>query len=149
MAFFIFFSVFVAIFICETVTHYKPEYGELLLNEDDSQVGELESTYSDIYYLVYMYAIMGLTLTGMFIFVSEGMAYWHTPSAGRYDPFIDRLDFKEDMFEMECPICLTEFTKEGRFCAIKKCRHVFHEDCLKEWLKYNKTCPLDRANILV
>lgn len=25
-AFFIFFSIFVAIFVCETVTHYKPEY---------------------------------------------------------------------------------------------------------------------------
>ena len=34
---------------------------------------------------------MGVALTGMFIVVSEGIAYWHGPPITRHDVFVDFL----------------------------------------------------------
>jgi hypothetical protein len=101
-----------------------------------------------MYYLVYTFSIMGLALSGMFIVVSEGIAYWQGPPTTRYDAVVDFLDYQEAMRGLDCSICITELGKDGQFWRIKKCGHVFHEHCLKQWLKYNKICPLDRANLL-
>jgi len=43
--------------------------------------------------------------------------------------------------EKECPICL---------CEIKRslaCLHKFHYQCIKDWTKKQKACPMCRANI--
>ena len=145
-AFFIFLAAFVTLFICQAMSRGDaPE--EELLNEKENGNEKLKKTYNSIYYLVYMCSIMGLALTGLFIVVSEGMAYFQGPPVSRYDGVIDFLDYNDSMRGTECPICLTEFIKEGKYWRIKKCNHLFHEECLKQWLKYNKICPLDRANI--
>lgn len=91
---------------------------------------------------------MGMAITSMFIIVTEAMAWWRGPPVTRYDGILVGKEFRESMEGMECSICLTEFTKERQYLAIKRCNHIFHEDCLKSWLKYSKICPLDRANIM-
>jgi hypothetical protein len=47
--------------------------------------------------------------------------------------------------EDNCPICLIAYDKEG--IKLAKCQHVFHNDCLNEWLHYNDNCPLCRTII--
>lgn len=49
-----------------------------------------------------------------------------------------------------CSICYNTYNFNTRICKIIKCNHIYHEDCIKEWIiEYNnKTCPLCRSIIL-
>ncbi|KAF9081933.1 hypothetical protein BGX23_000289 [Mortierella sp. AD031] len=40
----------------------------------------------------------------------------------------------------ECSVCKDEFTKEDNLLHLP-CKHIFHEDCIKPWLKVSGTCP--------
>ena len=40
-----------------------------------------------------------------------------------------------------CVICLENYTKNDK-CAMLKCEHVYHEQCLYEWFNERITCPL-------
>ena len=49
-----------------------------------------------------------------------------------------------------CVICLEPFTEEGeRLVKIKRCRctktRLYHEPCLRQWLKADASCPQCRA----
>lgn len=46
---------------------------------------------------------------------------------------------------LECPVCITEFSK-GDVVAELKCGHLFHKDCVGEWVKKHPTCPVCRAS---
>lgn len=97
--------MFGAIFVCESIAHGQAN-GEEELIEEFKKKFKLENTYIDIYYLVYMYSIMGVTLTGMFIFVSEGMTCWQTAPVGRYDGILIPLEYNDSMRDLDCSICL-------------------------------------------
>merc|ERR1712127_934745 len=40
-----------------------------------------------------------------------------------------------------CAICRCEI-REGNRVAVMPCPHVFHSDCLKQWLRWKNQCPL-------
>ena len=42
-----------------------------------------------------------------------------------------------------CNICLEDMASTQKR-AVLKCRHVYHEKCLKKWTQRSKTCPVDR-----
>ena len=44
-----------------------------------------------------------------------------------------------DISKNECCICLVEL---GNNIALSKCNHAFHEDCLRQWLRNRRVCPL-------
>ncbi|XP_021910573.1 E3 ubiquitin-protein ligase znrf1-like [Carica papaya] len=44
----------------------------------------------------------------------------------------------------ECPICLEEIVV-GSEAARTRCRHVYHEDCIRTWLRRSSVCPLCRS----
>src|SRR3990172_12452689 len=45
-----------------------------------------------------------------------------------------------------CPICLDLIdSMESPICTLT-CGHVFHFDCIDEWIKKQPTCPLSRAS---
>jgi hypothetical protein len=50
--------------------------------------------------------------------------------------------------EGNCSICIQEIVHEQKV-IILKCsdKHVFHENCIKEWTAIRKTCPICRAKI--
>lgn len=47
----------------------------------------------------------------------------------------------------KCGICLSQF-KEGVSAALSPaCRHIFHETCLKTWMRTSRTCPTCRVKL--
>ena len=46
----------------------------------------------------------------------------------------------------ECVICYETF-KNGDSIISLPCIHIFHDDCIKSWLKKSKTCPICKYNI--
>jgi len=54
--------------------------------------------------------------------------------------------------KQECSICLSGYDKEEKLAwpkSDKCCNHVFHEECIKLWLKEHDDCPLCRRKILI
>ena len=49
-----------------------------------------------------------------------------------------------------CCICLEGYSCGETICVAKKpsCDHLFHKDCVLEWMKTNDDCPLCRVNLL-
>nr|KYP71250.1 RING-H2 finger protein ATL3B [Cajanus cajan] len=48
---------------------------------------------------------------------------------------------------LECAVCLCEFEDTETLRLIPKCDHVFHPECIDEWLKSHTTCPVCRADL--
>ena len=46
----------------------------------------------------------------------------------------------------DCRICLMKFENNENI-LILPCLHIFHTDCIINWLKNKKTCPLDNQNL--
>ena len=61
---------------------------------------------------------------------------------------IDVLDIEKINEKLEeCPVC---FTSSETTIKIKRCNHVFCEDCIQKWLKNHKnTCPICRINVII
>ena len=49
--------------------------------------------------------------------------------------------------ETECAICLEEFKRNDIIKEFYNCKHIFHKDCLKDWLKRSNTCPLCKHDL--
>lgn len=54
--------------------------------------------------------------------------------------------FNENDTEEMCPICFSDFVI-GENVKIINCKHLFHSDCLIEWLKYKKQCPTCKTKV--
>eukprot|EP00931_Biecheleriopsis_adriatica_P111532 TRINITY_DN8592_c0_g1_i4.p1 TRINITY_DN8592_c0_g1~~TRINITY_DN8592_c0_g1_i4.p1 ORF type:complete len:277 (-),score=46.99 TRINITY_DN8592_c0_g1_i4:107-937(-) len=54
-------------------------------------------------------------------------------------------ELSEDMPSQEdqsCPVCLEEFAEEDAVCQLP-CKHTFHADCIRGWLKdRHRGCPM-------
>lgn len=50
----------------------------------------------------------------------------------------------------KCPICIDDYEIGDEICYSrnKKCRHVFHADCMRNWLMKSNDCPLCRVDYL-
>ena len=49
---------------------------------------------------------------------------------------------REEEGEMRCAICLEDFEADVSEVKTMKCGHVLHADCLDQWLRGSKHCPL-------
>ena len=49
-------------------------------------------------------------------------------------------------YPLECCICMDEFNS---FDAVveTRCKHIFHKQCCREWLRQARTCPVCRTDI--
>lgn len=53
--------------------------------------------------------------------------------------------FTETVSTEECPICCSNDTNDQY--VMLKCRHLFHKNCISEWLNNGSNCPLCRENV--
>ena len=47
--------------------------------------------------------------------------------------------------QSECTICLLDYNEETK--TETECNHIFHQECLDNWLQTNYTCPLCRTEL--
>ncbi|KAI8083178.1 uncharacterized protein BX664DRAFT_267396, partial [Halteromyces radiatus] len=47
-------------------------------------------------------------------------------------------EFKD---QVDCAVCKDEFNQSEMVIELP-CQHLFHDDCIKPWLKVNGTCPV-------
>lgn len=66
------------------------------------------------------------------------------------DALSRKLD-KEAGLKPKCVICLEPYKYGEVICSakIKSCGHIFHADCIQQWLKQNDDCPLCRVKLIV
>ena len=50
----------------------------------------------------------------------------------------------EDDYNETCVICQDELKKHEILRKFKICKHIFHINCIEEWLSGNKLCPCCR-----
>jgi Ring finger domain len=48
---------------------------------------------------------------------------------------------------LECAVCLSEFADDESLRLLPGCCHVFHPDCIGQWLENHITCPVCRADL--
>jgi hypothetical protein len=51
---------------------------------------------------------------------------------------------RKELFKT-CPICFEDFDENCRV-SITDCQHCYHYDCIDEWYKYRKNCPVCRKD---
>lgn len=54
---------------------------------------------------------------------------------------------KEHGKNEKCFVCMEDFKTEEELFELTKCNHLFHEDCLKEMVKFNPICALCKKPI--
>ncbi|KAL1194303.1 RING-H2 finger protein ATL2 [Cardamine amara subsp. amara] len=60
---------------------------------------------------------------------------------------VESIDLEEEEEQTPCSVCLevmSESTSE-KIIRIPNCLHLFHQDCIFEWLRHRKSCPLCRC----
>lgn len=48
---------------------------------------------------------------------------------------------------LRCSICLSTFREGDKVKLLPGCGHMFHPDCVDEWLRSQPTCPLCRSTL--
>ena len=46
-----------------------------------------------------------------------------------------------------CVICLETIQEEESIHKTLKCTHIFHEECIDNWLQHKKECPICRVSV--
>ena len=58
----------------------------------------------------------------------------------------EKLENKTILSSDECNICLVNY-EENPECTVTKCNHIFHTECLRQWLcNQNASCPKCRVS---
>jgi hypothetical protein len=54
----------------------------------------------------------------------------------------------ESTVDHACPICLGGYKKGDMLSASNHCPHMFHKDCILEWLEQHDECPMCRVKMI-
>lgn len=54
----------------------------------------------------------------------------------------------EEKNDLKCIICLEDFEANSDV-SLTECNHIFHYECLKEWIRYKKECAVCRNEIKI
>jgi len=113
-----------------------------------------------LYHYVQLYLIYNLLMWITYVlggFGLVGLALWmqslglvsggQQPAPGLIEK-METIPFRHGMQPAECCICQEDFAADGKIIARTPCCHVFHKECLGEWLdNFGRTCPLCRKDL--
>lgn len=74
-----------------------------------------------------------------------------SPDKTNSEKFIQSLKLKKStctkhVQKEDCPICLNDFDDNEEVCFLD-CTHMFHQNCIVEWVRKKNTCPLCRCKL--
>jgi hypothetical protein len=52
----------------------------------------------------------------------------------------------DDIKDEKCPICVSNYEIGEKITKIE-CNHIYHTNCISEWVKYKSECPVCRRSI--
>ncbi|XP_074317601.1 putative E3 ubiquitin-protein ligase RHA4A [Silene latifolia] len=75
---------------------------------------------------------------------------WSVGIKGELKDKLQVVQFDEELKAREslCCVCLGEFEMKEELRQLTLCKHVFHGDCIRHWLRANATCPLCRCPLI-
>lgn len=122
-----------------------------LQNSDPSYWGEGYSLTIYFFFLVFLYLI--------FLHIKTNHTSLDTPINNTLpliptQYIINTINDNAKLFDeidngiTNCPICLDDFNKEKEIIVLK-CDHIYHKECIIEWVKMNISCPLCRSESLI
>ena len=56
------------------------------------------------------------------------------------------VDSKQSDIESSCSICQDDIIMSEEVIHLE-CKHTYHSECIKKWVKYKAECPICRASI--
>ncbi|CAK87196.1 unnamed protein product (macronuclear) [Paramecium tetraurelia] len=62
----------------------------------------------------------------------------------KYFQILEFPDFQDLDIQETCSVCLLEYQKQA-ICRFTPCHHIFHADCLEQWIMKHENCPLCRT----
>ena len=57
------------------------------------------------------------------------------------------LDNDEDEASLDCVICYDAIDTEKNDYMLAPCNHIFHKQCLVQWIEVKNECPICRLNL--
>jgi hypothetical protein len=136
--------------IIHTIDNYFKNYNNTEINnneliEEDNFLLDNEYTYNDIPDLINI----TYELPSIFNYLEDNIII-----ALNDEEFnnLDKIKYKEDSLYIEntnkeCLICLDNFVENDEIIKIK-CNHIFHTNCIKQWLcKESNKCPICRIEV--
>ncbi|GKV51787.1 hypothetical protein SLEP1_g58412 [Rubroshorea leprosula] len=51
--------------------------------------------------------------------------------------------------ETDCSICLVKFEDGDKVKVLPQCQHLYHSECVDQWLSTESSCPLCRSSIQI
>lgn len=84
----------------------------------------------------------------MEIATEESLNYYNTQEKKPNIKLGIKSDLWKDVFKDEiCSICGDQCNKGELKVIETPCKHIFHENCIAEWVQYKPECPVCRKNI--
>ncbi|CAD8185479.1 unnamed protein product [Paramecium pentaurelia] len=62
----------------------------------------------------------------------------------KYSEILEFPEFQELEIQETCSVCLQEYQKQT-LCRFTPCHHIFHFNCLEQWIIKHENCPLCRT----
>eukprot|EP00268_Persea_americana_P010232 TRINITY_DN14147_c0_g1_i1.p1 TRINITY_DN14147_c0_g1~~TRINITY_DN14147_c0_g1_i1.p1 ORF type:complete len:216 (-),score=15.99 TRINITY_DN14147_c0_g1_i1:121-768(-) len=76
----------------------------------------------------------------------EQMGFRFVPATSTAIDTLKTEKFEEGMKSSTCTICLDDFIV-GMHLKCMPCMHLFHKDCIVNWLKQSNSCPICRSKL--
>ena len=83
----------------------------------------------------------------------DSLASCHSSASGSLPTTCPRarrstLSSDESSLEHVCPICLGAYQQGTMLFVSQQCAHIFHVDCILEWLTKHEDCPICRVKMV-
>ena len=97
----------------------------------------------NIYYILFFSILICFALT-------KCQTYYEYILKLFYRKRLKHIKYKDTMNDSQCTICIEEFLLNEKICILE-CKHMFHINCLDDWIttkKANVKCPNCNSNIV-